>query len=144
TAASRGSSTRATRRAHSASPAAQTGVGTRAAWIVDLDTPLVLLAPDAERFALQLEAVGFASIGGYLAGEWRGPVETTPVLDPEGLARRLRRGEVILLDVREDDEWEEGHVEGSVHVPYHDLRDRLPELPRDGKALAVACSAGTR
>jgi hydroxyacylglutathione hydrolase len=51
---------------------------------------------------------------------------------------------VTLLDVREDDEWDEGHVEGSLHMPYHELRDGVPgELPRD-EPLAVACSAGNR
>ena len=51
---------------------------------------------------------------------------------------------MTLLDVREDDEWDEGHVEGSLHVPYHELRDGLPDgLPRD-TTLAVACSAGNR
>jgi hydroxyacylglutathione hydrolase len=51
---------------------------------------------------------------------------------------------VTLLDVREDDEWDEGHVEGSLHVPYHELRDGAPaDLPRD-EPLAVACSAGNR
>jgi hydroxyacylglutathione hydrolase len=51
---------------------------------------------------------------------------------------------VTLLDVREDDEWEEGHVDGSLHVPYHELRDGMPSnLPRD-EPVAVACSAGNR
>jgi rhodanese-related sulfurtransferase len=47
--------------------------------------------------------------------------------------------------VREDDEWEAQHVEGSLHVPYHDLRDGVPSKLREaGKPLAVACSAGVR
>jgi rhodanese-related sulfurtransferase len=51
----------------------------------------------------------------------------------------------MLLDVREDDEWENGHVEGSLHFPYHDLNDRLPREIREAeKPLAVACSAGNR
>ena len=49
-----------------------------------------------------------------------------------------------LLDVREDDEWEEGHVAGSVHVPYHDLRNGLPGPVANKKQLAVACSVGNR
>ena len=66
------------------------------------------------------------------------------MLDPRGLAERLEHGEVTLLDVREDDEWEDGHVAGSVHVPYHELRAGPPgDLPRD-TSLAVACSAGNR
>ena len=47
--------------------------------------------------------------------------------------------------MREDDEWEEGHVEGSLHVPYHELRDGVPEeLRGTERPLAVACSAGNR
>ena len=54
------------------------------------------------------------------------PVETTPSIDVATLAERLRDGEVELLDVREDDEWQEGHVPGSLHVPYHELAGERP------------------
>jgi hydroxyacylglutathione hydrolase len=80
-------------------------------------------------------------------GAWQAAgLETasTRAIDPAELARRLRAREVTLLDAREDDEWAEGHVEGSLHVPYHELRDGVPgEIPRDA-AVAVACSAGNR
>jgi glyoxylase-like metal-dependent hydrolase (beta-lactamase superfamily II)/rhodanese-related sulfurtransferase len=133
--------------------ATSTGVGTRAAWVVEPDTDVVVLAAGDEEARLvlrNLEAVGFRSLRGYLTGgiaAWQAAgLETasTPVVDPQGLAEWLEGGEVTLLDVREDDEWEEGHVAGSAHVPYHDLRDGPPDdLPRD-KPLAVACSAGNR
>jgi len=129
-------------------------VGTRAAWIVDPQADVVVTASTDEegrRMARLLEAVGFRSILGLLAGgitAWGdsgGEIESTPVLDIEGLADRLRADDVFLLDVRDEDEWEEGHVEGSLHVPYHDLRDGPPgELPANGKPVAVACSAGNR
>ena len=42
-------------------------------------------------------------------------------------------------------EWEDGHVEGSLHVPYQELRDGIPtELRNADKPLAAACSAGNR
>jgi hydroxyacylglutathione hydrolase len=130
-------------------------VGTRAAWIVDADAPVVVTAAgdwEARRLARLLEAVGFRELPGYLAGgvaAWRDaglPGESTPAIDVATLAARLRAGEVDLLDVREDDEWAAGHVEGSLHVPYHDLRDGIPDdlRQRDGKPLAVACSVGNR
>ncbi|MGI8606444.1 MAG: MBL fold metallo-hydrolase [Gaiellaceae bacterium] len=130
-------------------------VGTRAAWVVDPESDVLVSAasePDARRLGRLLEAVGFRALGGYLAGgatAWRDaglPVATTPVVDVSGLAERLRRGDVRLLDVREDDEWEEGHVEDSTHIPYHQLRDGAPrELANgDGRQIAVACSAGNR
>jgi hydroxyacylglutathione hydrolase len=131
-----------------------TGVGTRAAWVVDADSRVVLLAAsdrDAQRLGRLLEAVGFWKLCGYVVGgigAWRGEhleTHSTPALDLKGLAERLWNGEAILLDVREDDEWEEGHVEGSLHVPYHDLHDGLPKEIREAdRPLAVACSAGNR
>jgi rhodanese-related sulfurtransferase len=134
--------------------AVRAAVGTRAAWVVDPESEVVVAAvTDAEgrRMGRLLEAVGFRRIAGVLAGgieAWRdagNPVESTPAIDLAELAERLRRGDVRLVDVREQDEWEEGHVEGSLHVPYHDLRDGIPEeLENGGRPLAVACSAGNR
>ena len=129
-------------------------VGTRAAWVVDAESEVIVAAAtdeEARRMGRLLEAVGFRRIAGVLAGgvrAWRDarlPVETTAAIDIPELAERLKRGDVRLLDVRDDDEWDEGHVDGSVHVPYHDLRNGLPdELRNGGRPLAVACSAGNR
>jgi glyoxylase-like metal-dependent hydrolase (beta-lactamase superfamily II)/rhodanese-related sulfurtransferase len=129
-------------------------VGTRAAWVVDPESEVVVTAEtdaEARRLARLLEAVGFRRIAGLLAGgiaAWRDaglPVETTPAIGVPELAERLRRGEVRLLDVRDPDEWEEGHVDGSRHLPYYDLRDGVPDdLRNGGKPLAVVCSVGNR
>jgi hydroxyacylglutathione hydrolase len=129
-------------------------VGTRAAWVVAPESDVVVLAAgdgDAGRLARLLEAVGFRGLAGYVAGgigAWRGerlPTDSTPAIDVKGLAERLWDEEAVLLDVREDDEWERGHVEGSVHIPYHELRNGVPAAVREAeRPLAVACSAGNR
>jgi hydroxyacylglutathione hydrolase len=132
---------------------ARAAVGTRAAWIIDAETDVVVAAPtdeEAKRMGRLLEAVGFRRLLGYLAGgvsAWQeAGLETgsTPAIDVQELAERLRGDEVALVDVREDDEWEEGHVAGSIHVPYHDLRDGAPRELLNGRQLAVACSVGNR
>jgi hydroxyacylglutathione hydrolase len=130
------------------------GVGTRAAWVVEPESEVVVVAAsdaDARRLSRLLEAVGFRAIAGYVAGgigAWRSArleTEATHAIDVKGLAERLWDDEAVLLDVREDDEWNRGHVEGSIHVPYHELRDGLPAAVRQAdKPLAVACSAGNR
>lgn len=48
----------------------------------------------------------------------------------------------VVLDVREDDEWEAGHAPGALHVPMGDLPARLGDLPED--ELYVVCRAGGR
>ncbi len=51
--------------------------------------------------------------------------------------------DAVLLDVREDDEWEAGHVDGAVHVPLSDVPARLGELP-EAEPLYVICRSGNR
>jgi rhodanese-related sulfurtransferase len=47
-----------------------------------------------------------------------------------------------LLDVREQDEWEAGHVEGALHIPMGQLMARVEELPE--QKLYVLCRVGGR
>ncbi len=132
----------------------QSGVGTRAAWVVDVESEVIVTVGgdvDAQRMARTLEAVGFRRIRGYLAGGlagWRAAklaVETTPAIDVPTLAERLRREQVLLLDVRSAEEWEKGHVAGSIHFPYQRLPEGAPDLVRRAeRPLAVACSGGIR
>ena len=57
----------------------------------------------------------------------------------------MREKEVVLLDVRSPEEWEAGHVEGSIHIPYQPLREGIPEeVWKVAGPLAVACSGGIR
>jgi rhodanese-related sulfurtransferase len=62
-------------------------------------------------------------------------------MDPQTVADRL--GKVQLVDVRYDDEWRAGHIEGAVHIPEDDLEDRVGELDRSQPVVTV-CRAGTR
>lgn len=48
-----------------------------------------------------------------------------------------------LLDVRDEDEFAEGHATGAVNIPLPQLRDRLAELPKD-KTLHTYCGVGQR
>jgi len=54
-----------------------------------------------------------------------------------------QRAERHLLDVREDDEWQAGHVDGAHHIPLGQLRERLGELP-SGQRIVAICRSGSR
>lgn len=51
--------------------------------------------------------------------------------------------DVVLLDVREPDEWVAGHAPGALHVPLGDVPARLADLPRDADVVVV-CHGGGR
>ena len=48
-----------------------------------------------------------------------------------------------LLDVREDDEWQAGHIDGAQHIPLGQLGARLAEVPA-GKTVVAVCRSGGR
>lgn len=53
----------------------------------------------------------------------------------------------LVLDVREDDEWAAGHVEGALHVPMSDFVARFGEVTEavaDGRRAYVMCRVGGR
>ncbi|WJY51505.1 rhodanese-like domain-containing protein [Streptomyces chengbuensis] len=53
----------------------------------------------------------------------------------------------LVLDVREDDEWAAGHVEGALHVPIGDFVARFGEVTEavaDGRRAYVMCRVGGR
>jgi rhodanese-related sulfurtransferase len=52
-------------------------------------------------------------------------------------------GDAFLLDVREYDEWEAGHVPGALHIPLSELGARYTEIGQD-RPLYVICRSGTR
>ncbi len=51
--------------------------------------------------------------------------------------------DAFVLDVREHDEWDAGHVPGAVHIPLGELGARYTEIGRD-RPLFVICRSGNR
>ena len=71
-----------------------------------------------------------------LAGAYLGDRDGIEVIDRDELAGRLRRREVVVLDVRPAAEFEAGHIAGARSVPITELRRRLRALPRDAEVVA--------
>jgi len=73
------------------------------------------------------------------------------IVDMDGDVRQVSIAEVpvdfgastILLDVREQDEWQRGHAKGATHIPMGEVPARLGEIDSDAE-LFVVCQAGGR
>ncbi len=67
-----------------------------------------------------------------------------PTITPLELKQKLEAGEeLVLLDVREPEEWDMCHIEGAVHIPMGSVPERVGELPRD-KTIVCYCHHGGR
>jgi len=120
-------------------------------WTVPWDVPVTLIGDtpdqvlDARR---QLVRIGFDHLAGAAIGE---PAALTPSGDvasyrratfAELAAERGDRNDIVVLDVRRPDEWDNAHIEGAVHIPFYELRGRQHEVP-DGEVW-VHCKSGYR
>lgn len=121
-------------------------------WILGYDQRLLLVnerKEDASTAIRYLHRIGFDDIVGYLCpgiGAWRNmgkPIETLGSLSVDEFREVTEKGGVTVLDVREDGEWDRGHVEGAMHVYVGHLKNRLQEVPKDRSVVAV-CASGRR
>lgn len=67
---------------------------------------------------------------------------SVPGLGPEE-AQRLVDAGAVLVDVREDEEWDAGHAPQAIHLPMGLVADRSGELPT-GRTIVCVCRVGGR
>ena len=119
-------------------------------WLIPWGTPLTLLGhtpgqvAEAQRELVRIgiDRPAAAAVGS--PGSWAGgqPLRRYPVADFAGLETVRHHRPVVILDVRRDQEWNDSHVTGAVHIPIHELPSRLADVP-DGEVW-VHCGAGYR
>ncbi len=130
------------------------GFGSKLAWLADRERSVVIVGrddSDAREAVALAAAVGITDVAGFLAGgmtswwEEKRPVHTTARLTVDELHDRWERDPdgIQILDVREQAEWEKGHIPGSTHEPYHDIHE-LPDGIDPERPLAVICGSGQR
>ncbi|HTM24144.1 MAG TPA: rhodanese-like domain-containing protein [Vicinamibacterales bacterium] len=127
-------------------------VGYWAGWVIDADTPVILLADEpthAQEAAVQLLRVGLDRIEGAIAGgydAWIGaglPTATLEQIDASDLRDSPARQSMRIVDVRTPHEWRAGHLEGSINIPVGEIPARARELAGDA-AVATICEGGYR
>jgi rhodanese-related sulfurtransferase/DNA-binding HxlR family transcriptional regulator len=62
--------------------------------------------------------------------------EDVDTIDREQLLERLTRGDIVLVDVRPEEEYAAGHIDGARSIPLDELERRLAELPPDTDVVA--------
>ncbi|MFN7970911.1 MAG: metalloregulator ArsR/SmtB family transcription factor [Acidobacteriota bacterium] len=99
-----------------------------------------LAAPDVGAFFLALRGLAEGRLAEiervtreFLAGR-----EGMEPVDREALVRRVRSGDVLVIDVRPAEEYHAGHIPGARSLPLSELKRQLKDLPR-GKDIVAYC-----
>jgi phage shock protein E len=71
------------------------------------------------------------------------PLDLAPEVDVKTVAAVKDRDDVYLLDVREQWEYDEGHIPGITLLPMGEVPNRMDEIPTD-KEVIVTCRTGNR
>jgi len=101
-----------------------------------------LTGPDVVDLYARLQQVADTHVTDVAAARsaFLGPNDTEEV-DRDELWRRAQSGEVVVLDVRPEEEYTGGHIPGAVSIPLESLAERLAELPADAEVVAYCRGA---
>jgi hydroxyacylglutathione hydrolase len=128
---------------------------TWAGWLLPYDQDLYFIVDDlaeGQRVELvrQLALIGLDRVAGVFsagavqrAAAHGAAVATVPQVTADELFRHLAQKDAVVVDVRSESEWKQGHIPAAMHVPLGYLTDRLSEIPVDRKVV-VQCQAGAR
>ena len=80
-------------------------------------------------------------VGQGFMGRLRGYDE----IDPLDAVRKINHEDAVLVDVREDKEFRQGHILDAVHIPLGTLGSRMEELDKfKGRPVIIGCRSGSR
>jgi hydroxyacylglutathione hydrolase len=120
-----------------------------AGWLLQPEQPLLLITEhgdDAEA-RRALSRVGLDHIVGHLAGgiaAWvQAGLPVTTTTQQTAAQVEQQRAQAVLLDVRMDEEWKQGHIAGSQHVMLGDLPGSFDRLPKE-RPIVTICGSGYR
>ncbi|GIP41414.1 Zn-dependent hydrolase [Paenibacillus sp. J31TS4] len=125
---------------------------TWAGWLLTEAKPLYVIAADErlDEVLADLRMIGIDRTAGVFGPELLsryevegGRLQSYGQVKPEEAASRLEKGEVLLIDVRNAEEWKNGHIPGAKHLPLGRLPARLGELD-PGQPIVVQCQSGSR
>ena len=118
-------------------------------WLIPWGSPVTLLAETPEQVAeaqRELVRIGIDRPAAAATGspqDWTDrPLETLDRATFADLAQVRHHRNVVVLDVRRHAEWHEGHIDGAVNIPLHELLGRVAEVPAG--EVWVHCAGGYR
>ncbi len=130
----------------------------RIGWVLEPETPLILLGEQDRDAREAIHKMGFLGLDRHVRGFVAGGQEAwkeaglagkeLPQISVEDLHRYISENGINgfqVVDVREDEEWDNGHIEGAFHMNFKKMGKNDLELPfSKNDTLAIICGGGIR
>jgi len=116
---------------------------TWAGWLIPYDRDFYLVTDRIDDVRGALALIGLDRIGGVFPPAAAKGDEQVLQVSADDLKKRLPSNGVVVVDVRNDPEWNEGHIAGAIHIPLGHLAQRVNELPPSDN-IVVHCQGGGR
>ena len=117
-------------------------------WLYPYGEKLMLLSDrkdDITYAQRELVRIGIDRPDGAMVGDlaMNGELATNKTVTFDDVPAALEDPKILVLDVRRNSERHASHIEGTAHIPLHELKSRLAELPKD-KEIWVHCAGAYR
>ncbi|MBN2156184.1 MAG: MBL fold metallo-hydrolase [Candidatus Lokiarchaeota archaeon] len=129
------------------------GLPSFSGWMLNYEDPIILILEkneDVTKATNYLSRIGFDNIVGFLNGgllKWcvaALPIEHTELITVHELKTLIETGsEIMVLDVRSQEEWNEGHLSPAFNIYAGQVPVNLEKIPKD-TSIVVHCSVGLR
>jgi hydroxyacylglutathione hydrolase len=121
-----------------------------AGWLIDYEAPFLVIAPQEQTDDImrKLMRIGLDNVAGYYPSvtDWQEEghdLATLPQIELEELKARHTDADVVVIDIRGESEYLEGHIPGAWNIHTGHLPDYVNEIPKD-KVVVISCESGAR
>ena len=116
---------------------------TWAGWLIPSDRTSTSSPIASTEVRRALGLIGLDRIAGVFPPAAAAGSEQVTQVSADELKKRLPSNGQVVVDVRNDNEWNEGHIADAIHIPLGQLAERVNELPASDN-IVVHCQGGSR
>lgn len=123
-------------------------LATYVGWLISWQTPLILVGQTADQIRAaqeQLSLIGRELLEGHTVASnllaSSNQINNYMVKSFSEFASEQKKNQLVLIDVRRQGEWQKEHIKGALHIPLHQLENRLSEVP---EGAWIHCAGGYR
>ena len=116
---------------------------TWAGWLIPSDQDIYVVTDRIDDVRRALGLIGLDRIAGVFPPAAAAGNEQVPQVSADELKQRLPSNDLVVVDVRNDNEWQEGHIAEAIHIPLGQLAQRVNELAASDN-IVVHCQGGSR